>query len=81
MDKIADKETEMVAMRKRFLRDNREWHDDDNYEFKRRDNDDKVPIIEEINDQQREKRLKTKWHSYFWLWTCLFRSWCKNSYV
>ena len=51
MDKIADKETEMVAMRKRFLRDNREWHDDDNYEFKRRDNDDKVPIIEEINDQ------------------------------
>ena len=51
VDKIADKETEMVAMRKRFLRDNREWHDDDNYEFKRRDNDDKVPIIEEIKDQ------------------------------
>ena len=43
----------MVAMREQFLKDNRERPDKDNYEFKRRDgNDDKVPIIEEINDQQ-----------------------------
>ena len=39
----------MVAMRKKFLRDN-----------KRRDSDDKVLITKEINDQQKKKRLKTK---------------------
>ena len=60
VDKIADKEADMVAMRKKFLRDNRERHDDDNYAFKRRDKDDKVPSTEEINDQPKEKRLKTK---------------------
>ena len=60
VSKIVDKEAEMVAMRKQFLRDNREKPDEDNYEFKRRDSDDKVPIIEEINDQQKKKRLKTK---------------------
>ena len=64
VSKIVDKEAEMVAMRKQFLRDNREKPDEDNYEFKRRDSDDKVPIIEEINDQQKKKRLKTKWPSY-----------------
>ena len=60
VDKIADKEADMVATRKQFLRDNRERHDDDNYEFKRGDKSDKVPSIEEINDQPKEKRLKTK---------------------
>ena len=60
VDKIADKKNEMVAMRKQFLRDNRERHDDDNYEFKRKDKDDKVPSIKEINDQPKEKSLKTK---------------------
>ena len=58
--KIVDKETEMVAMRKQFLRDNRERHNEDNYEFKRRVKDDEVPSTKEINDQQKEKRLKTK---------------------
>ena len=60
VDKIVDKEAKMIAMRKQFLRDNRERHDDDNYEFKRKDKDDKVPSIKEINDQPKEKRLKTK---------------------
>ena len=64
VSKIVNKEAEMVAMRKQFLRDNREKPDEDNYELKRRDSDDKVPIIEEINDQQKKKRLKTKWSSY-----------------
>ena len=50
----------MDAMRKQFLRDNWEKRDDDNYEFKRRDKDEKVPITEEINDSPKEKRLKTK---------------------
>ena len=71
VDKIVDKEAKMVAMRKQFLWDNRERHDEDNYEFKRRKEGDKVPSTEEINDQSKEKRLKTKW-PYFWLWTCLF---------
>ena len=60
VNKIVDKEAEMVAMRKQFFKDNREKPDEDNYEFKRRDNVDKVPIIKEINNQQRKKRLKTK---------------------
>ena len=47
-------------MREQFLRDNREKPDEDNYELKRRDNADKVPITGEISDQQKQKRLKTK---------------------
>ena len=43
IDKIVDKETEMVAMRKQFLRDNWERHDEDNYEFKKREEGNKVP--------------------------------------
>ena len=38
-------------MREQFLRDNQERPDKDNYEFKRRDNADKVPITEGIDDQ------------------------------
>ena len=45
-------------MRDQFLKDNRERPDEDNYEFKRRDMDDQVPITKEISDQQKEKRLK-----------------------
>ena len=60
VNKIVDKEAKMVAMRKQFLRDNRDKHDEDNYEFKRRDKNDEVPNIEEINDQQKEKIPKTK---------------------
>ena len=47
-------------MREQFLRDNRERPDKDYYEFKRRDNADKVPITEGIDDQQKKKRLKSK---------------------
>ena len=34
--------------------------DEDNYESKRKDNADKVPITKGINDQQKKKRLKKK---------------------
>ena len=47
---LVGKVADMVTMRKQFLRDNRERHDDDNYEFKRRDKDDTVPSTREIND-------------------------------
>ena len=50
----------MVAMRKQFLRDNWESHEANNYEFKRRDKDDKVPSIDGIYEQPKEKRLETK---------------------
>ena len=60
VNKIADKEADIVAMRKQFLRDNRERHEADNYEFKRRVKDGKVPSIDEINEQSKKKRLKTK---------------------
>ena len=43
VDNIAEKEAEMVAMRKQFLRDNWERHDEDNYEFKKREEGNKVP--------------------------------------
>ena len=60
VDKIADREAEMVAIRKQFLKDNRERHNEENYEFKIRDQDDKVPKTKEVNDQPKEKILKTK---------------------
>ena len=60
VNKIVDKEVDMVAMRKQYLRDNREGHEVDNYKFKRRDQDDKLPSIDEINEQPKEKRLKKK---------------------
>ena len=40
VNKIVDKEDEMVVMRKQFLRDNWDRPVEDNYEFKRRDRDD-----------------------------------------
>ena len=60
VDKVADKEADMVAMRKQFLIDNRERHDDENYEFKRSEKDDKIPSIEDINDQPKVKKLRKK---------------------
>ena len=60
IDKIVDKETERIAIREQFLKDNRERPDEDNYEFKRRDRNDEVPITKEINGPQKKKRLKTK---------------------
>ena len=45
-------------MREQFLRDNRERLDEDNYEFKRRDRNDEVPITKGINDQQKKKRWR-----------------------
>ena len=60
VNKIADNEDNMVAMRKQFLRDNRERHKANNYEFKRRDNDDKVPSTNGTIEQPKEKRLKKK---------------------
>ena len=58
VNKIVDKEADMDAMRKQFLKDIRERHEADNYEFKRRDNDDKVPGTNGTNEQPKEKRLK-----------------------
>ena len=59
----------MVAMRKQFLKDNQEKPNEDNYEFKIRDNVDKVSIIEEVNDHQKKKRLN------------MFKDDVKNCYV
>ena len=47
-------------MRVQFLRDNRKRPDEDNYEFKRRDRNDEVPITKEINDQQKKKKIEDK---------------------
>ena len=60
IDNIVDREAQRIAMREQFLKDNQERPDENNYGFKRKDIDDKVPITGEISDQQKEKRLKTK---------------------
>ena len=60
IDKIVNKEAERIAMREQFLKDNRERPNEDNYELKRRDRDNEALNTEEINDQQKMKRLKTK---------------------
>ena len=60
IDKIVDKEAERIDMREQFFKENQERSDEDNYKFKRRDNADKTPITEGIDDQQKKKRLKTK---------------------
>ena len=66
-------------MREQFLRDNWERLDEDNYEFKRRDMNDEVRITKEINEKK--KRLKKKWPSYFFIFIfgfehVYFISWC-----
>ena len=54
VNKIANKEVNTVAMRKLFLKDNREEHEADNYEFRRKDKDDKVPSTDGTNEQPKE---------------------------
>ena len=60
VNNIADKEADMAFIRKQFLKDNQDKHEDNNYEFKRRDKDDKVPTMDGTNGQPKEKRLKKK---------------------
>ena len=55
VNKIMDKETNMASMRKQFLKDNQDKHRDNNYEFKMRDKDDKVPPQMEPTNNQRRK--------------------------
>ena len=79
MNKIADKEADMVTMRKQCLRDNQEKHETDNYKFRWRDKDDKVPNTDGTNEQPNEKRLKKKWSSYiFGFEHVYFKSWCET---
>ena len=57
----------MVVMRKQFLRDNQEKHEADNYEFRRRDKDNKIPSTNGINEQPKEKRQEKMVYLFFWL--------------
>ena len=57
VNKIADKEAEMVAMRKQFLRDNREKHKANNYEFRIRDKDDKVLSTDGTKGENTEEKM------------------------
>ena len=65
VNKITDKEANMASMWKQFLKDNQEKHEANNYEFKRRDKDDKILATDGTNEQPKEKRLKKKWFTYF----------------
>ena len=53
-------EAHMATMRKKFLRDNQGKDEANNYEFKRMNQDDKVPTTDGTNKQPKEKRLKKK---------------------
>ena len=68
----------MDAMRKQFLKDIRERHEADNYEFKRRDNDDKVPGTNGTNEQPKEKRLKKNDPLIFGFEHVYLKSWCET---
>ena len=63
--KIRDKETNMASMRKQFPEDNEGRQGDNNYEFKRRDKDDKVLTTDGTNEQSKKKKLKQTWFFYF----------------
>ena len=57
--KIRDKETNMASMRKQFLEDNQGKQGDNNYEFKRRDKDDRVlTTTGGTNEKSKKKKLK-----------------------
>ena len=74
VNKITDKEAKMASVRKQFLKDNQEKHEPNNYEFKRRDKDDKDPTTDGTNEQPKEKRLK-KNDSFIFRFRALFRVW------
>ena len=47
--KIRDKEPNMASMRKQFLEDSKGKQEDNNYEFKRREREDRSVTIDETN--------------------------------
>ena len=59
VSKIRDKETDIASMRKQFLEDNQGKQGDNNYEFKRRDKDDRVlTTTDRTNEKSKKKKLK-----------------------
>ena len=53
-----DRKTGMVSMREQFLGDGKSKQEDDNYEFKRRDRDDRSVATNGTSDQSQKKNLK-----------------------
>ena len=80
VDKIVDRKTGMVSMREQFLGDGKSKQEDDNYEFKRRDRDDRSVATNGTSDQSQKKNLKNIQFFYFlfFLWTCLFKKFVWN---
>ena len=59
VDKIVDRETNMVSMREQFLGDGKGKQEDGNYEFKGRDSDDGLAATDGTSDQwKKKKKLK-----------------------
>ena len=75
MDRIMDRETDMVSMWERFFGDGKDKQEDGNYEFKRRERDSGVIDVDRTNNQLKKRKLKKIWFFFFsfLLWTCLFR--------
>ena len=60
-----DRKTGMVSMREQFLGDGKSKQEDDNYEFKRRDRDDRSVARNGTSDQSQKKNLKNIQFFYF----------------
>ena len=54
-----------VSIRERFLGDDKDKQEDDNYEFKRTDRDSNVIDVDQKNNQPKKRKLKKIWFFYF----------------
>ena len=50
----------MASMRRQLLKDNQDKHEDNNYEFKMREKDDKVPTTDGTNETTKGEKTKEK---------------------
>ena len=50
----------MASMRRQLLKDNQDKHEDNNYEFKMREKDDKVPTTDGTNETTKGEKTKQK---------------------
>ena len=71
MDRIMDRETDMVSMWERFFGDGKDKQEDGNYEFKRRERDSGVIDVDRTNNQLKKRKLKKIWFFFFFFFFTL----------
>ena len=70
----------MASMRRQLLKDNQDKHEDNNYEFKMREKDDKVPTTDRTNETTKGEKTKEKMILLFFFGFehVYFKSWCET---